>query len=120
MEVFNTIIVVGGSLSMQSCVTALIRVFIPDPKLRSLASLFKINESKRPERCWIPAFMYRPFRPIACLILVLSFAFALTWRLNLNSSYAYLMLDIMNVCICVYGVKASELRSLRVSPFGVI
>jgi hypothetical protein len=115
VEVFNVIVVIGGTLSMQASVIALIRLGIRDPKLRSLSSLFRINEEKRPDRCWVPAFVYKPIRPISCFIFILSFVFALTWRLNVNGEYAYLMLDLMNVAICVYGIKASELRSLRVS-----
>lgn len=122
MEFFNVFIVIGATLCIQKCLTPIVRLCIRDPELSSFAQLLRIDEERRAEtsRCWIPAFIYKPIRPIACLILILGLAFTLTWRFNMNHPQAYLMLDFMNICICVYSVKASELRSLRLITFFLI
>lgn len=114
VEFFNVFAIIGGTISIQKCLTPIIRLCVFDPEFRSLAQILSINEARRPERCWIPAVVYHRIRPVACVILTLAFVFCLAWRLNLNWNYAYLMLDFMNICICIYSVKASELRSLRV------
>jgi hypothetical protein len=115
VEFFNVFIIIGATLCIQKCITPIIRICIFDPEWRSISQCFGINESKRPDRCWIPAWIYQPVRPIACALLLFGFAFSLIWRFNMDHPQAYLLLDFMNICICVYSVKASELRSLRVS-----
>ncbi|KAI6181624.1 hypothetical protein M3Y98_00849100 [Aphelenchoides besseyi] len=121
VEFFNVFIIIGGALAMTACLKSVVRICISDPKLRTPAHLIRLNESEQTQQsCWIPSFLFRPIRPIAFLIFCASLAFAITWRLNSNHPLAFLMLDFMNVNICIYAIKASEVKSLRLITFFLI
>ena len=98
---------------------AVLRLCFDDPERASIADRLGIDVSRREERWYIPACTYWSIRPIGCSVLLLTSALAIIWRFNMNHPLAFLLLDFMNICICVFAVKASELRSLRVSLMSV-
>ncbi|KAI6237353.1 hypothetical protein M3Y95_00256000 [Aphelenchoides besseyi] len=121
VEVMKIIYLISGALAMTSCLKSLVRICIPDPKLRTPASLIRLSESEQSQQsCWIPNILFRPIRPIAFLIFCVSLAFTITWRLNSNHPLSFLMLDFMNVNVCVYGIKTSKPKSLRLITFFLI
>ncbi|CAD5211577.1 unnamed protein product [Bursaphelenchus xylophilus] len=118
VEIFNIFLVIGGTLSICKCTLALIRTFVQDPALASPMECF--GGDVEHEKWYLPAKLYKPFRPVGFMVFLLSLAFALTWYFAKDDPKAFYMLDLMNACICIYSVRSSEIRSLRFITFFLI
>ncbi|CAD5207289.1 unnamed protein product [Bursaphelenchus okinawaensis] len=118
VEFFNVFLVIGGTLAICKCTLALTRIFFDDPALS--APMEFVTSDLEEQKWYLPSILYKPFRPFAFMVFLLSLAFALTWYFAKDDSSAFLMLDIMNACICVYSVRCSEVRSLRFITFFLI
>jgi len=62
-------------------------------------------------------FWNRPFRIVSSLTYASALAFCALWFVNRHNPRAYLALDCINMCLCIYAIRSSNIRSLRLLTF---
>uniref|UniRef100_A0A914WGI5 Uncharacterized protein n=1 Tax=Plectus sambesii TaxID=2011161 RepID=A0A914WGI5_9BILA len=110
--IFNVLLVVGGTFAMFGCLAALVGP-IPCGRCRVCKSINDLTQSvfKREVFHW-DCCQQRPMWRSVFLFL-LSASVTITWFIIRNNAYAFILLDIINVCLCIHVIKGLRFPSLK-------
>ncbi len=62
-------------------------------------------------------FFTEPFKLVSSVISLAAVSICVTWFVNRRSYYHFVPLDFINACLCIYAIKASGVKSLRLIAF---
>ncbi|KAI1716790.1 signal peptide peptidase domain-containing protein [Ditylenchus destructor] len=123
---FNLFLVVLGTLSMHHIAYAIYTNFRVDYELFSLSQMCCVTgpncvtlQQKIPLVNWLvksKLFKTR-IRLVSTMLLAGSFGVCMSWFFMREDPYSFFLLDFINVCLCVYAIKGTQVRSLRLLTF---
>ena len=103
---FYIFLVAMGAFCVYKCVYYLVGFALEDVELFSLSDL---------NICWSEKELCRKkIGLISMIVAAFALALCVTWFIVRREYFAFYFLDFINICICVYAIKSSQIRSLRV------
>ncbi|KAL7070717.1 hypothetical protein ACQ4LE_009772 [Meloidogyne hapla] len=135
VNAFNFFLISLGSVAIKSCIYAILQYLLNgfDYEMFSLRQLFclKRRELNNQQNIQInssevniiqqnsskKSFLDNPFLLFSSLSFIFSFGICLYWFSIRNKYYAFYLLDFINITICIYAIRFSRIRSLRLITF---
>nr|CAD2177169.1 unnamed protein product [Meloidogyne enterolobii] len=134
---FNFFLIFLGSIAIKSCVYAILQYLLNgyEYEMFSLRQIFFCFNKRREElnnQQNIPnssnslqqqqnsskkSFLDNPFKLFSTLSFIFSLSICLYWFYIRNTYYAFYLLDFINITICIYAIRFSRIRSLRLITF---
>ncbi|KAF7640021.1 hypothetical protein Mgra_00000466 [Meloidogyne graminicola] len=140
---FNLFLVFLGPFSIHSCIYAILQYLLNgwDLEIFTLKQLlfcFKIRQNINEniqsiqtnssesniiqQTSYSPnlrkkSFLDRPFLLFSNISFIFSFGICIYWFLIRNHFYSFYLLDFINITICIYAIRFSRIRSLRLITF---
>lgn len=109
---FNLFLVAMGAFCVYKCVYYLVGFALDDVELFSLSEL---------NICWSEKELCKKkIGLISMIVAAFALALCVTWFIIRREYFAFYFLDFINICICVYAIKSSQIRSLRFITFLLI
>uniref|UniRef100_A0A914LAJ4 Uncharacterized protein n=2 Tax=Meloidogyne incognita TaxID=6306 RepID=A0A914LAJ4_MELIC len=134
---FNFFLIFLGSIAIKSCVYAIFQYLLNgyDYEMFSLRQIFfcfnkrreelnnqqntqnSSNSLQQQQNSSKKSFLDNPFKLFSTLSFIFSLSICLYWFYIRNTYYAFYLLDFINITICIYAIRFSRIRSLRLITF---